>query len=88
MEEFQLVQTGARELDLRLALRDGVDPAQGRLEAQARLADFLRGRGIRAEIHLSSHRPAPLPHGGKFQPVCREWAKTVFESAPPALTVL
>lgn len=38
VEEFQLVQTGGRELDLRLALREGVDPAQGRLEAQARLA--------------------------------------------------
>ena len=87
-EGFQLVQTGKHELELRLALRDGVDPAQGRLEAQARLADFLEGRGIRAEIHLSSHRPAPLAYGGKLQPVCREWAKTVFAAAPPALTVL
>lgn len=84
VEEFQLVQTGARELDLRLALREGVDPAQGRLEAQARLADFLRGRGVRVEIHLSSHRPAPLPHGGKFQPVCREWTKTIFEREEPS----
>ena len=88
VEEFQLVQTGKNELELRLALREGTDPAQGRLEARAQLADFLQRKGICAEIHLSSHRPALLPHGGKFQPVCREWAKTVFESAPPALTVL
>lgn len=84
VEEFQLVQTGQRELELRLAFLDGTDPSQGRQRAQALLEDRLREAGAKAEVHLSSHRPSPHPYGGKFQPVYREWAKTIFEKEKPS----
>lgn len=70
VHRFQLRQTDARRIELRLDLAQSVDPARVRADAVAALQRYLVGQGVRGvAVEVSPDAPLPEPRSGKLRQV-------------------
>ena len=74
LRRFQLVQTGARTLSLRVEAESGAETASVWAAAEAHLRSYLEDQGVvEIGIERSSEPPRPNVRGGKLRHVLRQF---------------
>ena len=72
--QFQYAQTGPDNLELRVILMEGINPAEYKARIKVEVAKLFEENGCRdATFKISSEPPRNSARGGKLKTVCREW---------------
>ena len=74
---FQFAQTGPVNLELRVRLMEGVDPADFKKIMQISVGKLLKENGCsNAVFTISDEPPRNSGRGGKLKTVCKEWIES------------